>query len=575
MQKPPKDARQGIKPEDLIQVEERALQDQKDKKEPPRAQVFQSSILVSALQMAFGTMSSRVLGLLREVAFAALFSRTVTDAWSAAFRLPNLFRRLLGEGSLSVSFIPVFVESRQAPGGESATTDLSKNFVSAMFTCLFCFLTLLTVFGVLFAEDLLRLILDENYSLVPGKFELTVRMAQIMFGFIFFMSLFGFFMGVLNALGIFALPALAPTLFNIAMILSTIIPQNWFPHPGDGLAWGVLLGGALQMGILVPALRKKGYLPSFHWKFWAPPSGVLVKRVFLNMVPGFLGMGLLQFTTLINLNFASKLGEGVISYIYWADRLLELPLSLISVSLGTALLPTLSGLWSQGSREQFSKTVSDFLRINLYAALPAAAGLFFLAQLLVEIIFLRGRFTQADAIQTAQVLQVYAFILITTSSVRVLVPAYYAVKNTWFPAVVSGICLVAHILLAPLLMSKWGLWGLNVSTFLSGAFNLILLLCFYPRIISGFQWASLLGAFKFLIPVGGLSLVCLMGLPLSNKLMEFLPDFVARLASFGIVLGLSGLVFIGLSKFLKLQEYDRTFGPLFLKIERKFLKAGR
>ena len=182
--------------------------------------VFQSRILVSALQMALGTMSSRVLGLLREVAFAALFSRTVTDAWSAAFRLPNLFRRLLGEGSLSVSFIPVFVESRQGEAsGNQQETDLSKNFVSAMFTCLFCFLTLLTVLGVLFADDLLRLILDENYSLVPGKFDLTVRMAQIMFGFIFFMSLFGFFMGVLNALGVFALPALAPTLFNMAMII--------------------------------------------------------------------------------------------------------------------------------------------------------------------------------------------------------------------------------------------------------------------------------------------------------------------------------------------------------------------
>jgi putative peptidoglycan lipid II flippase len=466
-----------------------------------------------------------------------------------------------------VSFIPVFVESRQGEAsGNQQETDLSKNFVSAMFTCLFCFLTLLTVLGVLFADDLLRLILDENYSLVPGKFDLTVRMAQIMFGFIFFMSLFGFFMGVLNALGVFALPALAPTLFNMAMIISTLVPQKWFPQPGDGLAWGVLFGGALQMGILLPALKRKGYLPHFKWVFWGPPCGALVKKVFLNMVPGFLGMGLLQFTTLINLNFASQLGEGVISYIYWADRLLELPLSLISVSLGTALLPTLSGLWSQGSRIQFSKTVSDYLRINLYAALPSAVGLFFLSQLLVEIIFLRGKFTPSDALQTSQVLQVYAFILITTSSVRVLVPAYYAVKNTWFPAVVSGFCLVAHLFFAPIFMEKWGLWGLNLSTFFSGALNLILLLSFYPKWISPFQWKSFFGAIKFFVPSAGLGVVCLAGTPLSIYLMDFVHPFYARLMSFCIVLTVSGIVFMGLSQILNLPEYDRTCRPILKKL---------
>ena len=537
-------------------------------------QVFQSRVLVSALQMAFGTMSSRVLGLLREVAFAALFSRTVTDAWSAAFRLPNLFRRLLGEGSLSVSFIPVFVESQQAiHRGDNSDTDLSQNFVSAMFTCLFCVLTLLTIFGILFSENLLRLILDENYFVVPGKFELTVRMAQIMFGFIFFMSLFGFFMGVLNALGSFALPALAPTLFNVAMIISTLIPQKWFPHAGDGLAWGVLVGGALQVGILLPALQKKGYLPRFKWVFWGPPYGTLVRKVFVNMVPGSLGMGLLQFTTLVNLNFASQLGEGVISYIYWADRLLELPLSLISVSLGTALLPSLSSLWSEGNRLQFSRTLSDYLRINIFAALPAATGLYFLSQLLVEIIFLRGKFSAIDALQTSQVLKVYALILITTSCVRVLVPAYYAVKNTWFPALVSGVCLLAHLLLAPILMEQWGLWGLNLSTFFSGALNLLLLLAFYSRLISPFYWKSFFGALKFLVPSAGLGVVCLVGSPLSVYLMEFFPPFLARLTSFCFVLVLSALVFIGLSRALELQEYDRTFRPIFRRLVQKLRRA--
>ncbi len=514
--------------------------DSLSEKQSPPVPGFQSKILVSALQMAFGTMSSRVLGLLREVAFAALFSRTVTDAWSAAFRLPNLFRRLLGEGSLAVSFIPVFVETRQE-NGEERDTDSSKNFVSAMFTCLFCLLTVLTVLGVLFSEEILLLLLDEQYRQIPGKFALTVRMAQIMFGFIFLMSMFGFFMGILNALGIFALPALAPTLFNVAMIVSTLVPHHWFPYEGDGLAWGVLIGGALQMGILIPALRRKGYLPNFRWDFWQPS----VKQVFLNMLPGFLGMGLLQITTLVNLSFASQLGEGVISYIYWADRLLELPLSLVSVSLGTALLPTLATFWSQNKKDRFAGTVGDYLRITLYAALPAAAGLFCLALPLVELIFMRGRFSSQDAFQTADILQVYAFILISTSCVRVVVPAYYAVKNTWLPAVVSGVCLGAHLIFAPFLMSRYGVWGLNVSTLLSGSLNLLLLLACFPWFVTSLSYRNVLGGLlKFLVPTFALVGVCSLWPWFSRFALDFLPPFTVRLLTVVFFVTVGGLVFI-------------------------------
>jgi len=445
-------------------------------------------VVRQALSMAFGTFASRILGLLRDMALAALFSRTVTDAWTAAFRLPNLFRRLFGEGSLSVSFIPVYMEAR----GESEAR--AQALANGFYTLLLVFLAVLTGLGILGVEPLMRLLLSAEYG--ADKFELTLRLARIMLGFVFFVTTYAYFMGILNALGKFALPALAPTLFNVSMIVSTLLPGRLFSGEGDGLAWGVLVGGALQALILVPPLVRLGALPRLRWQGLSGD----IRHVLRNLGPGLVGLGLLQFTTLVNLKYASGLGEGAISYIYWADRLLELPLSLISVSLGTALLPTLSLLWSQGQKLQMSKTAETYLRLNLFIALPAALGLYFLALPIVEVLFMRGRFTGVDAEATAAVLRIYAVLLLASSAVRVLVPAYYATKNTWFPALASGASLLSHIGLAPSLMQLWGLEGLVVSATVSATLNLVLLLGFYPRWIGEFDYSHLLnhvGRFVF------------------------------------------------------------------------------
>ena len=320
------------------------------------------------------------------MAFAAFFGRTVTDAWTAAFRLPNLFRRILGEGSLSVSFIPVFVEARLSdPEVDGQPSLRAKNLVNSFYTLLLVVLSVLTVLGIVFAEPVLNLLLDPKYLEVAGKMELTVRFARIMFGFIFLMSTYAFFMGILNALGKYALAAMAPTFFNMAMIVSTLLPHRFFSVEGDGLAWGVLVGGVLQTLILVPSLMSKGYFPSLSFQ-WRNPD---IYRIFKSMAGGFIGLGLMQVTTLVNMRFASHLGEGAISYIYWADRLLELPLSLVSVSLGTALLPTLAAMWSRKEENRMSETTHFYLRLNLFVAIPSALGLYFLARPIVELLFQR------------------------------------------------------------------------------------------------------------------------------------------------------------------------------------------
>ncbi len=422
----------------------------------------------AAFSMAGGTLTSRILGLFRDMAMAALFDRATTDAWTAAFRLPNLFRRLFGEGSLSVSFIPVFLQAQ----GEDPTGDRAKNLLNALYTLFLILVGGLTVLGILYMEPLLKIFLSADYVTQSAKWLLTVRMARIMFGFVYFVSFYAYFMGVLNALGSFGLPALAPALLNASMLIFTFMPKTWFFQHGDGLAWGVLVGGAGQAFFLWGLLRRRGYLPHFILR---PLWNQDVRHVVMNMAPGVFGLGLLQFLTLVNLYFSSSLSEGAISYIYWADRLLELPLSLVSVSLGTAILPTLTELALFKNESKFKSTIEEYFILNLFISIPAAMGLYILADPIVEILFKRGHFSVSDVEQTAMVLKVYALSLPFIASVRVLSPAFYALKNTWIPALTSLVSLLCHIAFASLWIQYFGLKGLVTSSLIAMSLQFFLL----------------------------------------------------------------------------------------------------
>lgn len=536
--------------------------------QPEKGQLNQGDrghrVMVQALFMAFGTLTSRVLGLVRESLLAALFGRTVTDAWYVAFRLPNIFRRLFGEGSLSVSFIPVFVETKVGPGGELET----RKLVNGFYTLFFLVLAVLTALGVIFPEALLRFLLDEQYLAMPGKFELTVMMSRVMFAYIFLVCTYAYFMAILQGLGRFGWAALAPTFFNVCMILSTLIPSEWTAWPGQALAWGVIVGGMVQAAVLIPSLRSQGYFPKFSTQIWSPA----IRKVFVSMGPGLLGMGLLQITTLVNLRFASQLGEGPISYINLADRLLELPLALVSVSIGSALLPTLSKMWAEKNARQMVETSNYYLRLNLYVCLPAAIGLYVLAEPIVELLFQRGRFDLSESLQTAGVVRVYSFLVVTTSLVRVFLPSYYAIKNTWFPALVSALCLVLHVFLAPVLMERYGLYGLNASTAVSSGLNILFLASFLAVWVSepyGW-WRVFKSTFKFLM-AGALMAALLM---LYWPLREFLgSSFIAKVASLFVVISAGSALYGLASGWLRIEEYlvtrDQIAGKIRARLERK------
>lgn len=542
-------------PDHLNQQEKTKVNHQDDSAAPTR------SVQAQAFVMALGTLTSRVLGLAREVLFAALFPRMVTDAWYAAFRLPNVFRRLFGEGSLAVSFIPVFVEAQhQGP-------DRARNLVNAFYTLFLILMAGLTAIGTIWAEPILRLLLDPRFLADPERLALVLRMSQIMFGYVFLVCTYAYFMAILNALGKFGWPALAPAFFNVAMVISTLLPQELFAWSGQALSWGVILGGLVQVGVLIPSLWRQGYLPkpvSVARALQSPE----VRRIFAGMAPGLVGMSLLQVMTLVNMNFASSLGQGPISYLNLADRLMEIPLSLVSVSLGTALLPRLSRLWSENQVGAMIETAFHSFRLNLFICLPAAIGLFFLAHPIVELLFQHGHFLPEESEIVAEIIRVYAFVMVMMSSVRVFVPAFYAVKNTKAPAVAALVSLLVHIFLAPVLMKTWGLVGLNVSSFVSVSVNLFLLFFFFQRRIGSLPWRELMQSlWRWWPPLLALAF----WLQSDGLLRERVGSgFVARgsLLAFEIVVGM--ILFAVLNHWLRVPEYLAATQGIRRRLEEKF-----
>jgi len=519
------------------------------------------SVAVSASVVALGTLSSRILGLVRDVLLVSLFPRLVTDAWYVAFRIPNMFRRLLGEGSLAVSFIPVFIDTLKGQSPEEKSS--AYKLACSVFTLLAIAVGLFSIMGTLFIEDVIAVLVSgPSYMAVEGKYELTVKMAKIMFAFIFLMSLYAYFMAILNSLKKFAIPALAPCFLNVAIIVAALLPEDFSSFRGQWLAWGVMIGGLLQVLVVVPSLVAIGFLPKPTFKL----KSAKVNQVFKAFIPSMIGMGILQLTGFVNIQFASRLPQGSHSWIYLGDRILELPLSLFAVSLGTALLPTLSQFWSQGKKQEMAETVTHYMRLNYFIALPAAVGMWFLARPIVEVIFMHGQFDGTDAEQTASVVQVYAFALLAASGTRVLAQGFYATKNTWLPAVVSIVALSFHLVVAPHLMARYQVSGLVASTVMSAWINLILLMVFFNNIIGQVQLAKLLMALtKFTLAAAVMALV-------SQLYYVLFPLFGtgawARSFALGLTIPLCVLVYFLVASRLKISEYHETVKTFGAKLRR-------
>ncbi len=448
-------------------------------------------VFLGAFRMSLGTLSSRFLGLLRDIVLTSYFDRKVTDAFVVAFKLPNMFRRLFGEGALSVSFMPVLVE-------KLGSKKESLSLVSGVYSFLFLFSSALTVLGILFMEPLLRaLVGGEGFLAVPGKLELAVTLARFLFLYLLLVLSYAFFMAILNAFGRFFWPALAPAIFNLSLIIFALMPQSVFATPGLWLAVGVIVGGVLQLAMVaVPVYRLKLF-PKFV-KFWKNKDSLFVLK---NTLPGIWGMGVIQIMGLLNLRFASHLGEGSHTFIYASDRILELPQSLIAISLGAALLPTLSKLWSQKDIQKFVEVGSQQWRLLLFLALPSAVGLYSLALPIVQLLFERGAFTYEQSLTTASIVKVYAVLLIIASSIKIIAPQFFAQKNTKIPAWGSTFSLLIHAALGFYSIKTWGLVGLAYSMTFAAFFNLAFLVIVYQSKVGALIDKKMLSFFYKVTPL--------------------------------------------------------------------------
>lgn len=503
--------------------------------------------------MSLGTLLSRILGFLRDLCIAAFFSKTETDVFFVAFRFPNFFRRLLGEGSFSASVTPVLTETLQKEGKAKA-----RESYLCFFTLLFCVAICLTVCGVLFMEEIMNfLFANSAYAQVEGKLEKTILVGRIVFTYLFFVSLYSYFMSVAQVFGKFFLPALAPAFFNLSLIVFAFTPQSWWPFPSLSLAWAVIAGAFLQMAPVLYEMYRLGMSPRFVSSFNKPD----VLKVGKRFLPGMLGLSGLSLIGLINVYFATWLEEGAPSYIYYADRLMEFPRALIAVSVGTALIPELTRLYSVENNLNFKKTVSYYINFLLFLTLPCALVFLMLSEPIINLIFGRGEFDSQSILQTAMVLQIYSVVLVFSSLSRVISSCFFAIGRNWHIVLCTVLFVCFHAFFAWLLTSSYGLKGLVSSTALSSVFHFILLIVCLFYLIGRVPLKSTFVMVVKNLPGLFLLALCLMLYP---YLHSFMPVFVALF----LVLFLGGGCYI-VSAYLLKEETSLEFIDLLQQFLRK------
>jgi putative peptidoglycan lipid II flippase len=423
--------------------------------------------LLRALATVSGmTLLSRVLGFVRDFVIARTFGAgMITDAFFVAFRLPNLLRRLFAEGAFSQAFVPVLAEYR----GRRGEID-TKTLVDRVASMLFLALVAVSALGMVAAPVLIA-VTAPGFSADAEKFQLTVELTRITFPYILFMSLVALAAGILNTWSRFALPAFTPVLLNLSFISMALFAAPWFDPPVLALAWAVLLGGALQLGIQLPALAKIGMLPRFD-PVWRDEG---VQRVLKLMAPAVLGVSVAQISLLINTIFASFLETGSVSWLYYADRLMEFPAGLLGAALGTILLPSLAKTHAAGNSGDFSALLDWGLRLTLMLTLPASLALAMLAVPLLSTLFQYGAFAATDVLRTREALVAYSIGLTGLILVKVLAPGFYARQDIRTPVKIALITLALTQLMNVAFIGWLKHAGLALSIGLASCFNAAML----------------------------------------------------------------------------------------------------
>ncbi len=380
------------------------------------------------------TFISRILGFIRDIMIARIFGAGIaTDAFFVAFRIPNLLRRLFAEGAFSQAFVPILAEYKN-----TRTADETRGLIDHITLLMGITLIIVTIVGIL-AAPLIIYASAPGFSADPEKFDLTVALLRITFPYILFISLVALAGSILNTYGKFNVPAITPALLNVSFIGCALWLTPLFDPPILALAWAVFIGGALQLAFQIPFLLRLKLLP--HIRFRNPDTGAW--QVIKLMGPAVFGVSVSQVSMLINTIFASLLVTGSVSWLYYADRLMEFPAGLLGVALGTILLPSLARHYNNNSTEEYSRLLDWGLRMTILLTLPAALALALLATPLITTLFHHGAFTAHDVGMTREALIAYSIGLLGLILVKVLAPGFYARQNIKTPVKIAVITLIA------------------------------------------------------------------------------------------------------------------------------------
>lgn len=430
------------------------------------------SLLRSSLLTGSMTMTSRVLGLVRDIVLASVLGAGgAMDAFAIAQKIPNFFRRLFAEGAFSQAFIPVLSEYR-----EKGTHAAVKELVDKVAGCLGSILLLVTVLGVGGAVGF-AYIFGYGYADDPEKFSLLTDLVRITFPYLMLISLTGFAGAILNSYDRFAIPAVTPVFLNVFMIAAALLVADFFPNPAYALAWSIVAAGIFSLLFQLPFLRQIHLLPSPKLG-WSHPG---VKRILVLMTPALFGVSVSQLNLLLDSIIATMLGDGAVSWLFYSDRLVELPLGVFGVAIATVIMPGLSRLSAAQSSEKFSQMLDWAIRFVVLIALPATLALIILAEPILYTLFYHGEMQQSDILMASYSLKAYALGLFAFMLIKVLVPGYFARQDMKSPVRIGIIAIIANILMKPLvvipLVMLWGLGhvGLAFTTAMAAYVNAYLL----------------------------------------------------------------------------------------------------
>jgi putative peptidoglycan lipid II flippase len=515
-------------------------------------------ILKSASIISIITVVSRILGYVRDQRLTLLLGTTgIADSFILAYRIPNILRRLVGEGSMTASFIPVFTDYMRNRSREETWA-----FANRLFWTFSTVLAALTILGVIFSPLTVRLFSMFGKNQVQIE---AVYLNRLMFPYVLFIGMAALAMAILNCFHVFGLPAATPILLNISFIVfSAAIVWRHFSSPAAALAVGVLVGGIFQFFLQVPQLVRRGMNFQFGISFSDPG----VRRVARLMVPGFIGMGVAQINLLVDTIFANAkvMPEGSLVSLYVADRVTELVLGGYAIAVATAILPLMSHQAAAGNYEELKKTFVFSLRIVSFITIPAMVGLVILREPIVQVLFQHGLFAAESTRLTARALLYYSMGLPAFAAVKLIVPAFYATQDTRSPVRVAGITLLANVALNFIFLfyffPKLKNGGPALASALAGYFNVSMLFIIFRLRFGRLGTMEILTSIgKIAICAGVMGGICWSALRYSqfDSIVHFLP----RLSVFVALILSSALAYLGLAWLLRCDEIGEVYGIAF------------